>query len=271
MNLSKRNSTFRWVDHNLCIISTAILLCAAIAWAGDPPWKSKPYQQWDDNDIHRILSDSPWVRVVSVSATWRTPGNSETQDLPAASGPTAGNSGSGPGVSQPSARGTSIQQGTPSAGQDSGGFPLEPYYVYWLSSKTVQEALAQRAVLHEGQSPAQAEKLANQPEPDYAILVQGTDMSPFLREDEKFFQDNSYLQLKKAGVKVSPVRVELKRDASGKSIVGAVLYFSKTSPNGQPLIQPDEKNIEFTCKLGTQTLKASFEPKKMVALSGPDL
>jgi hypothetical protein len=69
--------------------------------------------------------------------------------------------------------------------------------------------------LHSGKTQADAEKYANEPQPDYVILVQGGDMRPFLRNDEKFFQANSFLQLKKAGRKVSSERS--KSGAEGRS------------------------------------------------------
>src|SRR5579862_3311611 len=47
-----------------------VLLFAALAWASDPPWKSKPYDQWDEKDIQRVFSDSPWSRLTPVARTW---------------------------------------------------------------------------------------------------------------------------------------------------------------------------------------------------------
>ncbi len=268
MNPLKEIATSRRAAGALRFVSAALLIFAAIAWAGDTPWKSKPYQQWNDNDIHLVLFESPWVHIAMVTATWRTAGD-DTTGLPAGSVPPAANAG---GVAQ----GGGGPEGTSSlsvagVGSQRGEFPTAQYFVDWVSSKTMRSARAQYDVLHSGKTQSDAEKYAGEPQPDYVILVQGGDMRPFLHNDEKFFQANSFLQLKKAGRKVSPERVEYQRDAEGKTVVGALFFFAKKLPSGDALIPADEKGIEFICKLGNSNLKANFEPQKMTALSGPDL
>jgi len=265
---SKRTMTFRHASRRFRFIAVTLLTLTTIAWAGDTPWKSKPYQQWDDNDVHRVLFESPWVRIASVIATWRNPGD-ETTGLPAGSVPPAGNAG-GPAQRGGGSEGTSSLS-VAAVGSERGEHPTVQYFVDWVSSKTMRSARARYDELHSGKTPADAEKYASTPQPDYTILIQGADMGPFIKNDEKFFQTNSFLQLKKAGQKVSPERVELQHGADGKSVVGAVFFFAKKLPTGTDLIPPDEKSVEFTCKLGNQTLKATFEPQKMTAATGPDL
>src|SRR5580704_154070 len=51
-------------------VLSVTLLFTTLLWASDPPWKGKPYQQWDLQDIHRILNDSPWARVAAITRTW---------------------------------------------------------------------------------------------------------------------------------------------------------------------------------------------------------
>jgi hypothetical protein len=266
MNELKRVVAAREARRSFGLLLAGMLLFGVIArGAGDTPWKSKPPQQWDDNDIHKILYDSPWAHMVTVSATWRTPGDLDRHGLPEGSVPPAGNFGG----SQPSSGGHSMSDVT--VGSDRAEYPLIQYFVYWLSSKTVQEALARRSVLHAGQTLAEAEARANKPQPEYAVLIQSTDMNPFVHEDEKFFQANSFLQLKKSGQKVSPERVEFRRDADGKTIVAAVFVFAKTLPDGQALISADEKIVEFNCRLGRSNLKVTFDPQKMTTQLGRDL
>src|SRR2546426_2053975 len=81
------------------ILLLAVLLPAA-AIAADDAWKSKPYQQWDTKDIQKVLTDSPWSRVVHMEAKWRGGGNGVPMDKDASSpgnyGAQAG-SGSGSG------------------------------------------------------------------------------------------------------------------------------------------------------------------------------
>src|SRR5580704_11005578 len=51
------------------------LLLAALVWAGDDPWKAKPYQQWDAKDVRKVLDASPWARNVQVAAPWISAGD----------------------------------------------------------------------------------------------------------------------------------------------------------------------------------------------------
>lgn len=40
--------------------------------------------------------------------------------------------------------------------------------------------------------------------------------------------------------------------------------------NGEAVTAPDEKSVEFACKLGTITIRTTFEPQKMVLQEGAD-
>ena len=48
----------------------AVLLEVTLVWAADKPWKTKPFQQWDQKELQTILTDSPWVRVTTIQRTW---------------------------------------------------------------------------------------------------------------------------------------------------------------------------------------------------------
>jgi len=48
-----------------------LLLGATLLWAGDKPWKAKPYQQWNEKEVESILTDSPWVRITPILRSWR--------------------------------------------------------------------------------------------------------------------------------------------------------------------------------------------------------
>src|SRR5215472_16643361 len=65
----------------------AALTFAALAWASDPPWKGKPYDQWTDKDLEKIFTDSPWSRIGTVTRTWAP---LKSKDAPEGSGGQAG-------------------------------------------------------------------------------------------------------------------------------------------------------------------------------------
>jgi hypothetical protein len=49
----------------LCILAVP----GCLLLAGDPFWNSKPVPNWTEQDLHRILTDSPWARTVKVNLT----------------------------------------------------------------------------------------------------------------------------------------------------------------------------------------------------------
>ncbi|HKS80724.1 MAG TPA: hypothetical protein VJR23_04405 [Candidatus Acidoferrales bacterium] len=259
----------------------AVALFAAICWAGGDPWKDKPYAQWDDKDIQHVLSNSPWVRNVTVSAAWE-PASSEsggmggygntgqTQPNPPAqqSSPSGGGGGMKGGGGPGGGPGGAPQS---SSGMDMPSIPQATFSVFWLSSRTMREALGRRAVLHSGRSEADVDKYVDQPLEDFEVTVQGRDMTPFSKNDEAFFQSHATLEMKKSKDKVAPVKVTLEHSQNGNAVTAATFYFPKKSSTGEATIAADEKEVTFACEIGKTQLKVSFDPRKMSDQKGPDL
>lgn len=247
------------------IVRASIIMALAVltAWAGSDPWKSKPYKQWNDEDIQRVFTDSPWSRKVTVEGTWKPVAPTE------ASGGTITAAGNGGGGGSKGMGGTATV--LPAEHDSNAGTvgPSVPFNVFWMSSETMRAALARRSVLHAGKDEASAEKYVESPVEEYQIAVEGTDMAPFYHNEEKFFEANSALEVKKTKQKISPSHVVYNRNE--KSVITSVIFFFPKKVNGQDFISPSDKSVEFTCKLGKSTLHATFEPKNMVNQKGVDL
>jgi len=147
------------------VFLSAVLLFAALAWASDPPWLGKPYQQWDDQDIQRIFTDSPWARVTPVIRNWAPLSSDELPNLIAGG-----------------------DRGLPSNPSENSGGELN-FFVFWASSRVVRGASARRAVLHGPKKDIDIEKYANAPQAEYQIVVQSADMTPFFRQKEQFIRE----------------------------------------------------------------------------------
>jgi hypothetical protein len=227
------------------------LLFAALLWASDPPWKGKPYQQWDLQDIHRILNDSPWVRVAAITRTWS---------------PITGN-----GLPNEQLGGRA--RGLPSSmDQSSASLAGDvSFFVFWDSSRVMRAASARQAVLVGGRTDVDVEKYVSEPQKEYQITVESMDMAPFYRQNEKFFQENAFLELRKSKQRISPSHVAYKRDQKGVLVSTAVFFFPKKTASGGPTLSSDEKNVEFICKIEGSVLRVGFELQKMVDQNGPDL
>jgi len=273
------------------LVILAAVLLVSVAYADDV-WKSKPYQQWELKDVQRILADSPWAHVVHVTASWRkpgdttlpvepggtTPGNYGTQSRPAPSG-SGGGASATPAPSSGNMPGGPSNANSGSLAQDqailnSANAPEATFAVRWFSARAVRQALARAQVLSSAMSEADAAKaLADEPT-EVTITVVGQDMTPFLSAEEKDLAAKASLQPKKQGkipaTHVTVQRIPGRKPEDPRSIAAVVFYFAKKSASGDPLLAPNEKNVEFLCEAGKATIKTSFDLSKMTLANAPD-
>lgn len=248
-----------------------VLAFAVLLWAAGDPWKDKPYQQWDQKDIARVLSDSPWSKVVHVDAPWRGSGQrdddqgepGESEEGPAArsgGGMSRGGYGAGGGSQPPGG-----------ASDNASSIPQAAFVVRWASSQTVREAAYRDAVLRGQMKQEEVDKALAQPIENYNVLVVGQDMSPFAKSDENGLKGQAYLSTKKTKQKIPPDKVQIQKSQDGKNVIALIFSFPRKAANGESDIAPDEKGVEFVLIAGQVKLKAGFEPPKMANQQGRDL
>jgi hypothetical protein len=254
----------------------ALLALAFVAAAGGDPWKSKPYQQWDNKDIRRVLSDSPWARIVRVSAPWRgrKPGADQSSpSQPSSQAPTSAPSGGG------MSRGTygSSNGSAPRAGnegdeaEEESGPAQASFLVRWNSSRVVREAVFRDAILAGKMKESDADRLLAQPAAAYDVLVTGHDMAPFADAEEKGLKSHAFLLTRKSRKTIPAVAAQILRSPDGASVIAVLFSFPRKEPNGEPEIAPDEKGVEFQLIRGDLSLRFAFEPQKMTDTQGVDL
>jgi hypothetical protein len=231
-----------------------VLLLVVVAWAGGDPWKSKPYQQWDQKDLQLILQESPWAKYnLQASGAWQPIGQSTTE-----------------GAGAYNTRSSTVSDGGASRTQDalSG---RRAYSAYWWSSRTIRAASCRQAVLQGAMTEADAEKLVAEVPDEYEVRVRGSNMAIFQQRGEKAFEDAGWLELKKSKTKLMPSHVTFERDPASENVVSVTFYFPKKDKSGNPTIIADEKEMDFFLKIGDAKLVTYFEPKKMVDIQGQDL
>jgi hypothetical protein len=239
----------------LLALILSLLLGTTLLWAGDKAWKAKPYQQWNEKEVEAILTDSPWVRITPIQRSWR-PGSQ--QDI----APQQRSSGGLKGQTSPASPGTTAPAG---AGEDTQEMNV---LIYWQSSRVMRAATARQAVLH-GEK-VDVDKYASEPQGEYQIVVRMQDMAPFQQHEEKFFQDNAFLQMKKGKDKVLPTHVLFEKNSKGL-VEDAVFFFPKTTSSGAPTVSADETDVQFSCKIADTTVRVGFRLRDMVDQSGPAL
>jgi hypothetical protein len=226
-------------------VSIAVLLAAALAWASDP-WEGKPYRQWTQKDVSKVLNDSPWVRIATVGVSWR-------------GGPSGEDSGGG------SRHGMGRGQGG-----GSGAMAAEDVFeARWLSSVVIREGMARQQILSGVMTQEQADRLVAEKLPDYELVLYGQDMTPLERMSEAGIAKDSYLEAKESKQKLGADKVGFERGANGK--VAAIVFFFPKTANGTPLVGPQEKEIDFSVDVEEVSLKFRFDPRKMSTKDGLDL
>jgi hypothetical protein len=249
------------------VVGVGVLALAMLVWAGGDPWKSKPFAKWTEDDVKLIFQSSPWAKPnLEPYGSWRPLGNSTADSAPGLYGKSAGGAPTdvkgGHAASNPADSGASVERDAMASRQ--------AYTVLWWSSRTIRAASVRRAVLHGSMTEADAEKLVDEPQEDYQVLVKASNMAIFEKRGEKAFQNAAYLELKKSKQKLTPTKVTFQLGADD-SVIGAVFHFPRKGSNGEPTISPDEKEIDFFVQIGDAKLMTDFDPRKMVDSKGADL
>jgi hypothetical protein len=257
----------------------AVLAIELLAWASNDPWKDKPYQQWDQKDVQRVLSSSPWTKTVQVEAKW-APNQSapqqpnSPQSSPSTSAGSSGSSATRPGgglggagsspSSQPATGGGGI------AASDSAA-PEAAFAVRWLSARTMREALVRSAVLAGSMTQADADKNLAQPVDTYQVFISGPQMTPFESAEETSLKQGAVLTTKKGKQKIEASKVEIQRGTDGKTVRGVVISFPKKTSTGEATIASDEKGADFALSNAGLSIKTSFDFSKMNDAQGRDI
>jgi hypothetical protein len=270
MGTTKNTSVFALRVSKAFAGSLVCLTAAVLAWGGGDPWKSKPYQQWDANDVKKVFSDSPWSKVVQTDATWKpndATGASGTGPVQPQAGGGIQPGGIGGGAANQTAA-PSSQPGqtgaTPTAAEAS-------FAIRWISSRTIREAGYRSSVIEGRLKEDEAEQQLAQPVDAYEVYLGGPDMTPFLSLDQKTLQASATLTGKKTKQRLTASKAELVHSPDGKGVQGIIFSFPKQAGNGEPSIAPNEKAVEFTCALPKAKIQTTFDLSKMEDTKGRDI
>jgi hypothetical protein len=205
-------------------------------------WQAKPYTEWGDKDLQKMITNSPWARSFSPPAPAGGPGDS------GASAPLSEGGGRG--------RGGGAPFGGPAAADSSPAAPT--VYARWQSALPVKQAFVRLKYGAEAATSPDAKKLLEKAETNYEIVVSGP-LKSLLRGDTdtlklSLMQSSSLTSKGKGPVKPSDVQIALSQDSNNM-----VLRFPRTTP-----FTVDDKEVEFETKFGDLVLKYRFKLKDMV-------
>ncbi len=246
-----------------------VLLSSVLVWAADKDfWDTKPYSEWNDKEVEKLLKNSPWSRSVTLSmGTMGAPGygNESRQQYPRTSG--------GAGTQTPGGAGTQTPGGAesdPVGGGQRGpggvGDPSErpsiPLVVHWYS-RPVREAFARRVQLRKPEAPKeQLDSLLNYDDPThFAILITGfpgnmPGSAP--AELVQRLKEETYLQ-KKNKEKI-PLAEVVPPSGPGQPLILKFL----SEADGKPALTLEDKEVELVSRLAGDSLRAKFKLADMV-------
>jgi len=217
-----------------------VLLVSGLA-LGEDFWVKKDHSQWTDEEVRKILKDSPWARDVIVSAP---PGSALTGIAPASnrslSGIDAENSApAGRGGRGRGARGGDIDNGPPEV--------LLTLNISWRSALPLRRAMAKNRPELQGTLDREDE--------NYVIVLSGLParMARVLQNSEELKQ-STLRRGKKAPIRLAAVDV-----SPHAQTVDVIFAFPKTER-----ITPEDKDVEVVLKVAQLEVKKKFSLKEMM-------
>ena len=224
-----------------------LLLFACVLVAAD--FWQKPYTEWSDKDATKMMTNSPWARAASVSMSG-----------PGGGGPPMPGGGGGFGGGAPrgpqGGGGSEVGPGAPGSGP-----PSFDVVARWQSALPIRQAFVRLKYGAEADKSAEATKVLEQQERPYEIVLTGP-MGMFLagkpEDSAKALSEVSFLSSTRTGA-MKATQIEVGKPGKTMDVVFAF-------PRSMPFMVED-KEVEFTTKLGTSVLKYKFKLKDMV-LSG---
>ena len=203
-------------------------------------WK-KPYTEWNDKDVAKMLTDSPWAR--STGVEMKFPGGGGFGPPPGGGGGGFGGGGA---------------RGGPAGDQSAPPPPSVEIVARCESSLPMRQALVLRKFGAEAQKSADAQKaLAEEPK-SYEIVLSGP-MGMFLRggpdQLKQTLTEVTSLSSARTGA-IKPTAVEI--GPPGRTM-DVLFVFPRSMP-----FTVDDKEVEFATKLGTANVRYKFRLKDMV-------
>jgi hypothetical protein len=236
-------------------IAPLLLGLGLCLWAADV-WQTKPYTDWSDKDIQKLETNSPWSKQVPVALEGGGGGGSSKGGRKSsnASEIDGGGNGSTPMAGVNPGRNAGLQD---VGGGGVGGGAAMTVTVSWRTALPIREAVAKEKFGAEAATSADAKKLIEEEQKFYAIMLTGLP-GRVLHGGDKLKE--SLLKATSLNVKgkdpVAPSDIQV----GGNEQRALVMFmFPKTTP-----LSVDDKEVEFSTKIGPITVKQKFHLKEML-------
>ncbi len=216
-------------------------------------WQAKKPSEWSDKEFNKIITDSPWSRasIVTMSGGGGNRGGGEGGSRGGGAGETGRGGGGGGGGGRKGGGGGE-------GGGGGGNMPSISMQIRWQSSRPVKLALAHLKFGAEAATKPEIMEMVNREEKDYLIMIEGFPPAMARQSQERLISNlkkNCAIHCQGKD-DLLPTDVQTGQNAKGPV---AIVVFPKKDP-----FSLDDKEVEFSMKMGNTTVKRKFKLKDMV-------
>ena len=218
------------------------------------PWDGKPYTEWTQQEVERVLTKSPWAKRVKISMLDQAPASVMDTSADQGAGAARAHDPTDPTTGLPIDRAPRPPERPVAAPPYPNGTGRDFFSVTWTSSLTYRQAQARQMVLLNRITAKKAEEILALP-PKYFVIFMD---SSTLRNgfDTAAAKKSAYLALEPSQQKIVPVGVFAIHG-------GGLKFFFPREVDGKPVIEERDKRVHFHCKLGMFTINETFDLKDM--------
>jgi hypothetical protein len=238
-------------------------------WAADF-WTTKPFTEWNEKEVAKILSGSPWVAKVTISAPGgggfpggggggggggrgggRGAGGGDASTGDASSGPGGDSRGGGGGGAGPGGGGG----GGESIGVGGGGIPVS---LIWQTALPIKQALMKRQYGAEAGTSPEAKAKLERVEQYYVLTMVG--MPGSLLGAAQGDKKAALLELTTLTANGKPpIKAIDVQTAGGRGTSTVSFAFPRSTP-----FTVEDKEVEFSSKFDKTGIKKKFKLKDLV-------
>jgi len=245
-------------------LSVLLFLSALYIWAADF-WTTKPFTDWNDKEITKMITSSPWADKVTIAGgiSGSALGNAETPGGGGRGGGRGGGGGGG-GRGGPQGDGANADPGVAGGGGGGdfggvGGGGGVSVGILWQTAMPVKQALIKRQYGAEAGTSPEAKAKLDRTEQVYVLTLVG--MPGFTLSAAQGDRKAGLLDLTTltAGGKPPLKPIDVQVSGGGRGAANVSFLFPKTNP-----FTVDDKEVEFSTKFDKTPIKHKFKLKDMV-------
>jgi hypothetical protein len=232
-------------------LSTLLFLCALCMWAADF-WTTKPFTDWNEKEVQKVLTASPWAETITVSVP------SGAGGAGAGGGGKSGGRGGRGGGPQGDSVGADPGIDGGGGGLGAGGGGGVTVILLWQTATPVKQALIKRQYGTEAATSPEAKAKLDRVDQVYVLTLigmPGSTLGAAQGNRKAALLDSTMLTVSgKPPLKAVDVQV-----SSGRGTGNVSFLFPKTTT-----FTVEDKEMEFSSRFDNTAVKKKFKLKDMV-------